>query len=206
MSDEALLLEYQSSRNKDCFAQLVHRFGPGLYVYLQRCVGDPGLAEDVFQTTFLQLHLKCDQFQQGRTVRPWLYRIARNQAIDALRSARHRRSTSLNAKYDGQDEQTGVLADVLTDTDAQPLAKLQERERRSWTRAAVARLPDRLRRAVELVYLRGLKYREAADILSIPVGTVKSRVHNALRKLSRAWNDDCRAGCEMSPATLVAES
>ena len=54
---------------------------------------------------------------------------------------------------------------------------------------AVAALPDQLRTAVKLVYFRGLKYREAADELSVPVGTVKSRIHSAVKRLSEAWDD-----------------
>ena len=60
-------------------------------------------------------------------------------------------------------------------------------QQREWIRQAVEQLPDALREAVNLVYYQGLKYREAADILHIPVGTVKSRLHSAILKLNEAW-------------------
>jgi RNA polymerase sigma-70 factor (ECF subfamily) len=64
---------------------------------------------------------------------------------------------------------------------------LEQVERKEWVRQAVAALPEQLRSAVRLVYFRGLKYREAADELEVPVGTVKSRLHSAVKRLGEAW-------------------
>ena len=66
---------------------------------------------------------------------------------------------------------------------------IEQNERREWIREAVAALPEQLRSAVKLVYFRGLKYREAADELEVPVGTVKSRLHSAVKRLGQAWQD-----------------
>ena len=66
---------------------------------------------------------------------------------------------------------------------------LDQGEKIRWIRQAVAALPDQLQSAVSLVYFRGLKYREAADELAVPVGTVKSRLHSAIKRLGQAWND-----------------
>ncbi|MGC4002170.1 MAG: RNA polymerase sigma factor [Pirellulales bacterium] len=67
-------------------------------------------------------------------------------------------------------------------------AQMEFGERRDWVRQAVEALPETLRTALVLVYYQGLKYREAADVLEIPVGTVKSRLHAAILKLHEAWN------------------
>ena len=83
LSDEQLLLEYRSTESASVFAELVSRYERELYNYLKRFLADAAMAEDVFQTTFLQVHLKSDLFEQGRKFRPWLYTIATNQAIDA---------------------------------------------------------------------------------------------------------------------------
>ncbi|MGO9919863.1 MAG: sigma-70 family RNA polymerase sigma factor, partial [Isosphaeraceae bacterium] len=64
-----------------------------------------------------------------------------------------------------------------------PLAELQEQERRQWVRDSIERLPDSLRQTLILAYHQDMKYREIAEILRIPVGTVKSRLHSALSKL-----------------------
>jgi RNA polymerase sigma-70 factor (ECF subfamily) len=148
-------------------------------------VGDPTAAEDVFQSTFLQVHLKCEQFAAGRTVRPWLYTIATNLAIDALR--RRRRSRCLRIDWPcGSDDAPGpALSEWLCGGDPAPAEQLDRQEQHRWVRKAVDHLPEHLRSPILLIYFQGLKYRQAAEVLSVPVGTVKSRMHAALERLKR---------------------
>jgi len=68
-----------------------------------------------------------------------------------------------------------------------PLMEAALRENGQWVRTAVASLSDTMREVVELVYYQGLKYREAAELLDIPVGTVKSRLHAAVQRLGEIW-------------------
>ncbi len=75
-TDEDLLRDYKATRNRFAFEALVHRYERELYSYLSRYLSDATLAEDAFQATFLQVHLKLDQFDTERTFRPWLYTIA----------------------------------------------------------------------------------------------------------------------------------
>jgi RNA polymerase sigma-70 factor (ECF subfamily) len=85
----------------------------------------------------------------------------------------------------GSDTGAGNLIDLLMSSDTGPLAELQDRERQQWVRESVERLPDTLRQTLILAYHQDLKYREIAEILKIPVGTVKSRLHAALAKLQQ---------------------
>src|SRR5271168_1722475 len=105
-TDEQLLAEYRQQGDRQAFAQLVHRYERELFSYLRRYLGDAEMAEDAFQATFLQVHRKCDQFEEGRRFRPWLYTIATNQAIDAQRRNKRHRNLSLdrNPKGEGRDE------------------------------------------------------------------------------------------------------
>src|SRR5207244_1471298 len=84
VSDEELLAQFRQGVG-EAFGVLVRRYEGELYGYLRRYLGDRDLADDVFQNTFLQLYTKIHQYETGRPVRPWLYAIATNQAIDALR-------------------------------------------------------------------------------------------------------------------------
>ncbi|MEE2676060.1 MAG: sigma-70 family RNA polymerase sigma factor, partial [Planctomycetota bacterium] len=84
-SDEQILSIYKKDGDRELFALLVRRYERELYSYLRRYMGNAEMAEDVFQSTFLQVHLKCEQFDEGRRFRPWLYTVATNQAIDAQR-------------------------------------------------------------------------------------------------------------------------
>ncbi len=188
MSDEELLSAYRLRHERSAFDELVHRYERELYSYLRRYLGDAGMAEDAFQSTFLQVHLKCDQFEEGRKFRPWLYTIATNQAIDAQRRNKRHRSVSLdrNNRPESSDE-LGSLMDLLVSKEPAPDTRAETIQQRDWIRQALEELPDTLREAVNLVYYQGMKYREAADILNIPVGTVKSRLHSAILKLNEAW-------------------
>lgn len=189
MSDEDLLLEYRTTRTQKWFDLLVSRYEHELFHYLARYLGDATLAEDVFQTTFLQLHRKCDQFEEGRKVRPWLYTIATNQAIDATRREKRHKAVSLNMVTETNDDEVGSIGDILVGNEPEPSYVLETADSSDWTRGAVAALPDQLRQVVELIYFQQMKYREAADILDLPLGTVKSRMHTAILRLSEAWEE-----------------
>lgn len=182
-TDEALLTRYRDQGRTEDFDVLVHRYEHELYRYLARYMGDKSLAEDVFQNTFLQVHLKRGLYEDGRPVRPWLYSIATHQAVDALRKVGRHPTLSLDQRVGNGEADAGHLIDLLVSDESGPLAELQGQERRDWVRESVARLPETLRQTLILAYHQDLKYREIAEILKIPVGTVKSRLHAALGKL-----------------------
>lgn len=187
-SDEELLALFRKGR-RDAFSVLVRRYEGELYGYLRRYLADGELAEDVFQNTFVQVFTKLDQYETGRPVRPWLYTIATHQAIDALRRQNRHQAVSLDQE---REELAGAefpqLLGLLESRGPGPLDQLQGDERRQLVRASVERLPDFLRQVVVLAYFQGLKYKDIADILDIPVGTVKSRLHAALMRLQEAWS------------------
>ena len=189
-TDEQLLLQYRNSGDRQLFRELVRRYEGELYNYLRRYLGNAEMAEDVFQTTFLQVHLKHEQFQEGRKFRPWLYTIATNQAIDAQRSNKRHRNVSLD-QTGSQDDSGGAatLAAMLVSDETDPLARVTSEEDKQWIGEAMDQLSDPMRDVVQLVYYQGLKYREAAEVLSVPVGTVKSRLNSAISKLTESWNN-----------------
>ncbi len=188
-SDEQLLQEYRISEDPAVFTELVSRYQRELYNYLRRFLGDGVLAEDVFQTTFLQVHVKRELFESGRRFRPWLYTIATNQAIDAQRRNRRHRRLSLDQAHRSSGEDLGTLMEVVATSDSTPYEAVERGERAEWVRDAVDKLPDPLQNTVRLVYFRGMKYRDAAKVMSVPVGTVKSRLHSAIQRLGQSWRD-----------------
>jgi RNA polymerase sigma-70 factor (ECF subfamily) len=188
-SDEQLLQEYRVSEDPAVFSELVSRYQRELYNYLRRFLGDGVLAEDVFQTTFLQVHVKRELFESGRRFRPWLYTIATNQAIDAQRRNRRHRRLSLDQAHRSSGEDLGTLMEVVATSDSTPYEAAESGEQAEWVRDAVDKLPDPLQNTVRLVYFRGMKYRDAAKVMSVPVGTVKSRLHSAIQRLGQSWRD-----------------
>lgn len=186
-SDEELLTQFRRGQT-EAFGALVRRYERELFGYLKRYLGDAALADDVFQNTFLQVYTKIAQYEEGRTVRPWLYTIATNQAIDALRRQNRHPAISLDQHREmSGDGEVHALLDLLEARSECPGDRVQGEELRERVRASVDGLPDFLRQVVILAYFQGLRYREIADILGIPVGTVKSRLHAALIRLQEAW-------------------
>jgi len=184
-SDEDLILRTRRGDGASAFESLLHRYEHDLFRYLRRYLGSAELAEDVFQLTFLQVHLKRESFEDGRRFRPWLYAIATNQAIDAQRRNRRHRMVSLDQPL-GHDADAGSLRQLIAGDDVAAEAS-DDREAAEWVREAVDALPSPQKAVLLLVYHEGLKYREAADTLGLPVGTVKSRLHAAIRSLTRSW-------------------
>jgi RNA polymerase sigma-70 factor (ECF subfamily) len=186
--EEELLATYAETGSREAFEELVQRYEREVYSYLHYFLGDAQLAEDAFQATFLQLHLKCRQFERGRRLRPWLYAIANHQAVDLLRRNRRHKMVSLSTaagEDTGKDERQ-PLGDLREMEDAGVVANLEVIEDRERTRRAVDQIPARLRQVLLLVVYRGLKHREAAKLLGISCGTVKNRMNEALRSLHEA--------------------
>lgn len=184
-TDEELFGRVCRGDDATAFATLVHRYEGELFAFLHRYLRCRELAEDVFQATFFQVHRRRGRFEQGRPFRPWLYAVAVRQAIDAHRKdVRHRRVRLDASPVDSGD--AGSLAETVAGRESAADEVFEREETRASIRAAVAQLPELLRKPLELVYQGGMKYREAAGILGVPVGTVKSRIHTALLRLGVA--------------------
>lgn len=187
-TDEALFARVRNDDDAAAFETLVHRYERELFAYLRRFLGDAWLAEDVFQSTFLAVHRKRAKYVEGRPFRPWLYAIATNQAIDTQRRNRRHRMASLDrAIRDGDGSFAASVADDHPTGDD----TVAQRDAEAWMLAAIERLPEPLRRTLALVYRSGLKHREAAAALGIPVGTVKSRVNTAIGRLQLSCARAC---------------
>lgn len=190
VSDESLIVQYRETGDRAIYGTLMTRYEREIYSYLRRYLADAELAEDAFQGTFLQVHLKCQQFDCSRRFRPWLYAIATNQAIDMQRRNKRHRMVSLDRTSTGdQDDRSGNWSEKLVGDCPDPLHVASDQENSRWVHDSVDSLGESLKQVVHLVYYQGMKYREAADTLGIPVGTVKSRLHAAVGRLGLLWEE-----------------
>ena len=183
LTDEELLTAYRSEGDRDAFEELVKRYERELFNYLRHYLGDAEIAEDVFQATFFQVHQKCALFEADRAFRPWLYRIATNQAIDAKRRNKRHLAVSLDAQTRNDDNLWNIYSAQLTSEETDPCDSMIDLERGIQVREAVEQLPETLRQVLYLVYFQGMKYSEAAETLGLPFGTIKSRLNIAIKKL-----------------------
>ncbi len=187
-TDEQLYLRYRDRRDLEAFETLVHRYERPLFGYLQRYLANATLAEEVFQAVFLRVFEKAHLFSHEHRFRPWLYRVATHEAIDTLRRERKFQAASLDESYgETSDGSASRLLDLLVSAESRPDDQVALEEQRAWARAALDDLSPPLRATVMLVFFQDLKYREVAETLQIPVGTVKSRMHKALLNLNAAW-------------------
>jgi RNA polymerase sigma-70 factor (ECF subfamily) len=140
-------------------------------------VGKHDEAEDLTQDIFLKIFRSLDTFDRRANFQTWLISVSRNLCIDHYRSVRKERETI--------DRQ--VDANELTPAapDAGPIAALEQRDRVTLLRQALAKLPESLRTAVVLRDLQELSYQEIADRLHLPEGTVKSRINRGRTELAR---------------------
>ena len=178
-SDEQLLAAFVAG-DESGFGALVEKYARELHPFIRRYVRDTALAEDVIQETFLQVHQSAGSFNPDRRFRPWLFTIAVNKARDHLRSRTRKREVSLGAGSSGSGEESASYLDFLADPEAAPDRRLDGHELEQVVRGIVNRMPDHLREVLVMGYYERFPYKDMAEILDIPLGTVKSRLHAAV--------------------------
>jgi RNA polymerase sigma-70 factor (ECF subfamily) len=166
---------------------LIDRYRDELLRFLIRFMGDRQAAEDVFQETFLQIHLSADTFDTSRRLKPWLFTIAANKGRDLHRKNAKRSALELSAEVDGDSGPQFV--DLMEIETTRPLDAMQSREREERVQAAVRDLPEHYREILLLAYFQKMTYAQLAEVLQIPLGTVKSRLHAAVAAFARSWKD-----------------
>jgi len=155
---------------------LMERYQHRLYRYLLRIVAQPSAAEDLFQQTWLRVMERIQKYDPKRNFEGWLFSLAHNLAIDHLR---RRQPESLD-----EPTFTGETQLSLTPGDGpNALDELLSMERTERIAEAVAELPVLFREVIALRFEEELKLEEIAAVLSLPMGTVKTRVHRALKSL-----------------------
>lgn len=156
--------------------EYIRRYGRRLYGLCRSLCPNPFDADDLYQETWLRVVKHIGKYDPGREFEPWLTRIC----VNAYRTALRRRSRSPMLDFSSGEEQERFLQSVPApeERDYGPLYE------------AVGELPDKLRLAVVLFYFRGQDLASAAEILSVPVGTVKSRLNRARKLLKEALADE----------------
>jgi RNA polymerase sigma-70 factor (ECF subfamily) len=186
-SSDANLLDSYCAGNEEAFRELVDRYKNGLYAFLRQFLNQHDLVEDVFQETFLQLYSSQKSFDRSRPLRPWLFTIAANKAKDALRKAQRTAAISISAINPSDEMSFEEMLNVLTSDNEQPENQIEQQERSNRVSNIITNLPDNLREIIIMAYFNKFSYKQMADILSIPIGTVKSRLHTAVARFAKEW-------------------
>ena len=186
-NDEQLLEAYRDG-DIPAFRTLIQRHQDDLLRFLVRLTGDRQTAEDVFQETFLQVHISADTFDATRRFKPWLFTIAANKARDMLRKKLRRQEVDLSAPVNRDPAEGGqTFIDLMEVSIPPPDEGLQSQERDQLVQKAVDRMPQSLKEILLLAYFQRLSYAQIAEELDIPLGTVKSRLHSAVASFAKQW-------------------
>ncbi len=188
-SDERLLAEFLAG-SEVAYRRLVEKHSEELFRFVARFVRSAAVAEDVVQETFVQVFQSAEAFDPAKRFRPWLFTIAANKARDHLRSRVRRREVPLATTSSGDETSEVSYLDFLADDLPGPDSAMEEEESRQRVRAIVSRMPDHLREVLVLGYYQRFAYKEIAEMLSIPLGTVKSRLHAAVAYFAEAYRKE----------------
>lgn len=172
--EDPRLAERLKRREPEALAELYDRYGRLAYSVIISIVRDSGVAEDLVQETFLRVWNRVGGFDAERgSLGPWLLTVARNRAIDHVRSSGAR--LSRNAFELEEREHPSLFVDSEREVAIAQQARL--------IRIALEKLSDNQKRVIELAYYEGLSQTEMAEKLGQPLGTVKTWVRSALKKL-----------------------
>ena len=189
--DESQLIAAAQKGDLAAFNQLVLRYQNLAYNVAYRILGDPDLAADATQDAFIKAYKALDSFR-GESFKPWMLRIVTNTCYDYLRSAKRKPSDSLDETM----ENSGESSPRLHDQGEGPESYVERQELNQMIQWAINQLNDDQRAVVTLVDIQGFSYEEAAAILDISIGTVKSRLSRGRAKL----RDLMQAHQELLPA------
>jgi RNA polymerase sigma-70 factor (ECF subfamily) len=168
VADRALV-DAARAGSGDAFGVLVDRYREPVVRLAYRLTHDADEAKDIAQDAFLRAYRRLDEFHPDRPFARWLFVIARNASLDAIR--RRRRAANYPTTDDVVPAELGPEESAVRNDEA------------SRVHAALEALPPKYRDVLELYYLNGLRYREIAVALDIPIGTVKTYISRAKRRL-----------------------
>ena len=183
---DAALLRQAQSGDRSAYGQIVLTYQDRLYNAVLRLVGDADEASEVTQEAFTRGLIKIDSFRGEASAYTWLFRIAMNLAISQLRKVQRHRTFSLdrpspngNGRHDSDDQASSLVDRVAQDRSPAPLETIERREQGEQVFAALGRLDPEYRAVLVMRDIEGFDYQQMAEVLGLPLGTLKSRLFRA---------------------------
>jgi RNA polymerase sigma-70 factor (ECF subfamily) len=188
--DDKDLIARVAHQDQSAFVALYDRYSSRIYTLILHMVNDQMLAEEILQETFLRVWRRADQYDPGRgSLLIWLLAVARRTALERLRFESRRPALS------DAEEQSTYLESL-----PEPETTSEEARWRSLY-LAVQSLPEEQKKLIELAHYQGLSQSEIAEMLGLPLGTVKTRLRAGMLRLRQQWLDE-----EKSPVERLAQN
>ncbi len=177
MCDELKVIDRVLKGDVDAFGILVKRYEKQIVNYIFRMIGDYQDALELSQEVFLKAYLALKTYRSEYSFSTWLYRIAKNRTIDFIR--KRKLST---VSIEGQGDEDSVKPQY-EDAGLKPDEVFEKKRKEKLVGKAVSKLPLEYREVIIMYHVDGLKYEEIAEILDLPIGTVKNRIFRARKIL-----------------------
>lgn len=171
--------------DQNAYADIVNLYQDKLYQVCYRMLGNKQEAEDIAQEAFIRAYINLHSYDQNRKFSTWLYRIGTNLCIDRIRKKKP--DYYLDAEVagtEGPDMYSQIAADEQLPEEAVEQMELQDR-----IQYEISRLPDKYRSVIVLKYIEELSLQEISEILDMPLGTVKTRIHRGREALRKQLNN-----------------
>lgn len=177
-------------RGETCaFDEIIDRYYKPIYRYVRRTTGSDQISEELTQEIFVKVYRAARLFdtKSKYKFKSWIFTIAVNHTRDYLRKyLREIKPTSLDSSW---QEEKKTFASLLEGREKQPYKIMEQKELAQEVQNILLELPESLREIIILAYYEKLTYNEIAEVLNIPLGTVKSRLHKAVMLFGKRWRE-----------------
>ena len=180
-SDEALMARVAAGYH-DAFEVLVSRYQNAVMTFCYSFIRDHGKSEDLAQDTFLRVYKSAGRYRPTAKFTTWLYKIAANLCINALKKGKLRQALSLDTPLGSDPDGTRII-EKLAGGGNIPLTEAEKNEAQKLLTEAIDHLPEEQRTTIVMVEYHGMPYKEIADILAVSVSAIKMRVKRARENL-----------------------
>lgn len=184
LEDDALVKNAIGGSEK-AYTKLVNKYERALHFYIMKMIKDKNRVEDLVQEVFVKAFDNLHSYNTNYAFSTWLYRIATNHTIDYLRKKKLK-TLSIDEPVSSRD---GEMEMQLPDESAQTDRKIIRTQRQKMVQGAIDDLPDKYRDVIKLRHMQEKSYQEIADVLNLPLGTVKAHIYRAREMLYKALKD-----------------
>ncbi len=178
-----VLVERTLEGDTSAFSTLYDRYERPLFNFVYQYIGDYEAAQDIFQETMIRAYRKLSRYQVGTNFSAWIHRIAINLAKDEFKRRRRRPISNISESSESGDETD--LFSMLAEEGPGPEKMLLDKDTARRVREGLSHLTHDHMQVILLYVFQGMAYKDIADTLGVPIGTVKSRMHYAVKELGK---------------------